>query len=97
MTSHTIGTLREHLAARLDLLETEKQLARTSDELARRRRQPSWAPAGTDYYIDTDESDRHAARAVRRLPAAPLPLHVRPQYRRLDQGLPGLLPAAGTT
>jgi predicted dithiol-disulfide oxidoreductase (DUF899 family) len=39
MTRHETGTPEEHLAARLELLEAEKQLTRRSDELARRRRQ----------------------------------------------------------
>ena len=35
MTKHMTGTRREWLAARLELLEAEKELTRRSDELAR--------------------------------------------------------------
>ena len=47
MTKHMTGTRKEWLAARLKLLEAEKELTRRSDELARRigyasqRRRPS--------------------------------------------------------
>ena len=37
MTQHRTGTRQEWLAARLELLEAEKDLTRRSDELARRR------------------------------------------------------------
>jgi len=36
MTNHKTGTLEEWLAARLELLEAEKDLTRRSDELARK-------------------------------------------------------------
>ena len=36
-SSHATGTREEWLAARLELLEAEKELTRRSDELARRR------------------------------------------------------------
>ena len=39
MTSHKFGTHEEWLAARLGLLEAEKELTRRSDELARRRQE----------------------------------------------------------
>lgn len=42
MTAHAIGTREEWLAARLDLLEAEKNLTRRSDELARWRRELPW-------------------------------------------------------
>ena len=37
MTKHKTGTREQWLAARLELLEAEKELTRRSDELARRR------------------------------------------------------------
>ena len=37
MTTHTTGTRKEWLAARLDLFKAEKELTRRSDELARQR------------------------------------------------------------
>jgi predicted dithiol-disulfide oxidoreductase (DUF899 family) len=42
MTKHRTGTREEWLAARLELLETEKELTRRSDELARRRQVLPW-------------------------------------------------------
>ena len=37
MTEYTRGTREQWLAARLELLEAEKELTRRSDELARQR------------------------------------------------------------
>jgi predicted dithiol-disulfide oxidoreductase (DUF899 family) len=37
MTEYTMGTREQWLAARLELLEAEKELTRRSDELARQR------------------------------------------------------------
>jgi predicted dithiol-disulfide oxidoreductase (DUF899 family) len=42
MTKHMTGTRKEWLAARLALLEAEKELTRRSDELARRRQELPW-------------------------------------------------------
>ena len=42
MTKHVTGTRKEWLAARLDLLEAEKELTRRSDELARGRQELPW-------------------------------------------------------
>ncbi|TMI84710.1 MAG: DUF899 domain-containing protein, partial [Bacillati bacterium ANGP1] len=39
---HATGTHEEWLAARLDLLQAEKELTRRSDEVARRRRELPW-------------------------------------------------------
>ncbi len=55
MTTHTTGTRKEWLAARLDLLEAEKQLTRQSDELARRRQELPWVPIDKEYRFDTDQ------------------------------------------
>ena len=40
MTRYMAGTREHWLAARLELLEAEKELTRRSDELARRRQEP---------------------------------------------------------
>ena len=45
----------EWLAARLALLEEEKQLTRRSDEIARRRQALPWVKIDKDYEFDTDE------------------------------------------
>ena len=42
--THTTGSSEEHLVARLELLEAEKELTRRGDELARRRRELPWVP-----------------------------------------------------
>jgi len=41
-TKHMTGTREEWLAARLELLEEEKELTRRGDELAQRRRELPW-------------------------------------------------------
>jgi predicted dithiol-disulfide oxidoreductase (DUF899 family) len=55
MATHKIGTREEWLAARLELLEAEKQLTRRSDELARQRRELPWVRIDTAYRFETDE------------------------------------------
>jgi predicted dithiol-disulfide oxidoreductase (DUF899 family) len=55
MTEHTTGTREEWLAARLELLEGEKELTRRSDELARQRQQLPWVRIDKDYRFDSDE------------------------------------------
>jgi predicted dithiol-disulfide oxidoreductase (DUF899 family) len=54
VTAHRIGTPEEWLAARLDLLEAEKELTRKSDELARRRQELPWVKVSKAYRFDTD-------------------------------------------
>ena len=58
MTSHITGTREEHLAARLELLEAEKELTRCGDELARRRGALPWVAVEKDYVFDTDEGEK---------------------------------------
>jgi len=55
MTTHTIGTRKEWLTARLELLEAEKELTRRSDELAEKRRDLPWVRIDKAYRFDTDE------------------------------------------
>jgi predicted dithiol-disulfide oxidoreductase (DUF899 family) len=55
MTSHTIGTRDEWLAARLELLNAEKELTRQGDELARRRRELPWVPIEKEYQFVTGD------------------------------------------
>jgi predicted dithiol-disulfide oxidoreductase (DUF899 family) len=54
-TTHTIGTRKEWLTARLELLEAEKDLTRRSDEVARRRQELPWVRLDKEYRFDTDE------------------------------------------
>jgi predicted dithiol-disulfide oxidoreductase (DUF899 family) len=53
MTTHTTATREQWLAARLELLEAEKDLTRRSDELARRRQALPWVPVEKDYRFET--------------------------------------------
>jgi predicted dithiol-disulfide oxidoreductase (DUF899 family) len=54
MTQHATGTREEWLAARLELLEAEKELTRQSDEVARQRQQLPWVRIDKDYRFETD-------------------------------------------
>jgi predicted dithiol-disulfide oxidoreductase (DUF899 family) len=54
-TDHRTGTHEEWLAARLDLLEAEKELTRRSDELARRRQELPWVPVDKEYRFETEK------------------------------------------
>src|SRR5262245_21044981 len=55
MTRHMTGTREEWLAARLELLEAEKEFTRRSDELARRRQDLPWVRIDKAYRFETDE------------------------------------------
>ena len=57
MAAHKIGTRDEWLAARLELLEAEKELTRRGDELARRRRDLPWVLVEKDYRFATEDGD----------------------------------------
>lgn len=60
-SKHIIGTREEWLAARLDLLEAEKELTRRSDELARWRQRLPWVPIEKDYQFETDDGSASLA------------------------------------
>jgi len=53
-TRHLVGTREEWLAARLALLNDEKELTRRSDELAQRRQALPWVRLDKTYRFDTD-------------------------------------------
>jgi predicted dithiol-disulfide oxidoreductase (DUF899 family) len=55
MAKHRTGTRKEWLAARLPLLEAEKELTRRSDELARQRQELTWVRVEKEYRFETDE------------------------------------------
>jgi predicted dithiol-disulfide oxidoreductase (DUF899 family) len=61
MTTHTIGTHEEWLAARLELLKAEKELTRKSDELAQLRQQLPWVPVTKDYRFVTEAGNTQLA------------------------------------
>src|SRR5499427_5403940 len=65
MTTHKIGTREQWLAARLALLEDEKQLIRHSDEVAQRRQELPWVRLDKDYRFDTDEGTASLADLFR--------------------------------
>jgi predicted dithiol-disulfide oxidoreductase (DUF899 family) len=55
MTTHSTATRAEWLAARLDLLEAEKDLTRRGDEVARRRQDLPWVRVDKAYRFETDD------------------------------------------
>jgi predicted dithiol-disulfide oxidoreductase (DUF899 family) len=65
MTKHMTGTREEWLAARLGLLEDEKELTQRGDELARRRQQLPWVRVDKAYRFDTDEGSASLADLFR--------------------------------
>ena len=74
MTSHKFGTREEWLAARLELLDAEKELTRRSDEVARQRRRKcrltgvsSYTPAA----ITTTPAATYPCGRYSAYPAAP--------------------------
>ena len=64
-TKHTTGTFEEWLAARLDLLEAEKELTRRSDELARRRQALPWVRIDREYRFATEQGSASLADLFR--------------------------------
>jgi predicted dithiol-disulfide oxidoreductase (DUF899 family) len=58
---HNVGSREEWLAARLALLDAEKELTRRSDELARRRQELPWVRIDKEYRFDTDDGDASLA------------------------------------
>jgi predicted dithiol-disulfide oxidoreductase (DUF899 family) len=65
VTQHKTGTRQEWLAARLELLDAEKDLTRRGDELARRRRELPWVRVDKDYRFETDEGEASLADLFR--------------------------------
>ena len=65
MTKHAIGTREEWLAARLEVLQAEKELTRKSDELAQRRQELPWVRVDKEYRFDTDQGSSSLADLFR--------------------------------
>src|ERR1700740_2822406 len=65
MTTHTTATREEWLAARLALLDAEKELTRRSDELAQQRQSLPWVRIDKAYRFDTDEGSVSLAELFR--------------------------------
>jgi predicted dithiol-disulfide oxidoreductase (DUF899 family) len=59
------GTREAWLAARLELLEAEKELTRRGDELARRRQELPWVRVDKEYRFETDEGSASLADLFR--------------------------------
>ena len=64
MTDRT-GTREEWLAARLELLQAEKDLTRRSDEVARQRQELPWVRIDKEYRFETDEGEASLADLFR--------------------------------
>jgi predicted dithiol-disulfide oxidoreductase (DUF899 family) len=65
MTRHKTGTREEWMAARLGLLQAEKEFTRRSDELARRRQELPWVRIDKEYRFETDEGSASLADLFR--------------------------------
>jgi predicted dithiol-disulfide oxidoreductase (DUF899 family) len=61
MAEHRTGTREEWLAARLELLDAEKELTRRSDELAQKRRELPWVRIEKEYSFETDDGSASLA------------------------------------
>jgi len=65
MTTHKTGTREEWVAARLALLEAEKELTHRSDELVRRRQELPWVRVDKEYRFETEEGSASLAELFR--------------------------------
>ncbi|HVX76709.1 MAG TPA: thioredoxin family protein [Bradyrhizobium sp.] len=65
MTAHATGTREQWLKARLDLLESEKELTRRSDQLAEQRQALPWVRIDKEYRFETDEGGASLADLFR--------------------------------
>jgi predicted dithiol-disulfide oxidoreductase (DUF899 family) len=65
MTTHKIGTREEWLAARLKLLEAEKELTRGGDEVTQQRQALPWVRIDKAYRFETDEGSASLADLFR--------------------------------
>jgi predicted dithiol-disulfide oxidoreductase (DUF899 family) len=54
-TNHTTGTRKEWLAARLELLQAEKELTRQSDAVALKRQELPWVRVDKEYRFETEQ------------------------------------------
>ena len=58
MSDRNTGTREEWLAARIELLQAEKEHMRAGDALARRRRELPWVAVEKDYAFETSEGTK---------------------------------------
>ena len=100
MTVHKTGTREEWLAARLELLDAEKELTRRNDALTQQRQALPWVPIDKAYRFDTDQGSvslaapKFDARCVeRRAGCPPYPRDSRPWGRlKSSRGPNGTMP-----
>jgi len=65
MATNLTGTREQWLAARLELLDLEKEHTRRGDELARRRQELPWVRVDKNYRFETDEGSASLADLFR--------------------------------
>ena len=65
MTKHRTGTRKQWLAARLELLQAEKEHTRRGDELARRRQELPWVRIDKEYRFETEQGSASLADLFR--------------------------------
>ena len=65
MTKHMTGTREQWLAARLELLQAEKELTRRGDEVAAQRQGLPWVRIDKPYGFETDEGSASLADLFR--------------------------------
>jgi predicted dithiol-disulfide oxidoreductase (DUF899 family) len=65
MTMHMTGTRKDWLAARLELLEAEKEHTRRGDALAQMRQDLPWVRVDKDYRFETDQGSATLADLFR--------------------------------
>lgn len=65
VTAHATGTREEWLAARLELLEAEKELSRRGDDVARQRQALPWVRIDEPYAFDTIDGSATLAELFR--------------------------------
>ena len=61
MTEHRVGTREDWRAARVNLLEQEKEHTRRGDELAAQRRELPWVPIEKEYSFEADDGTKSLA------------------------------------
>src|SRR5688572_31673165 len=61
MTKHIVGTRKEWLAARLELLAAEKELTRRNDQVAQQRQALPWVRVDQEYRFETDKGSASLA------------------------------------
>jgi predicted dithiol-disulfide oxidoreductase (DUF899 family) len=65
MAKHRTGTREQWLAARLELLEAEKDLTRRSDDVTQRRQELPWVRVDKEYRFETDQGSASLAELCR--------------------------------